>query len=130
MNKVYITLTGTKYRFGTDFLKPGMKVRLVKEPDNEYDAEAIKVMMKGMGQLGYVANSWRTVIGDSCSAGRIYDRIGDTAKAKVVHVLPYGAVLKVSKKSLLGYKREDAEISPEEENTTNEMDKGDFGTGA
>ena len=112
MSKVYITLTGTKYRFGTDFLKPGMKVRLVKEPDNEYDAEAIKVMMKGMGQLGYVANSWRTVIGDSCSAGRIYDRIGDTAKA------------------LLGYKREDAEISPEEENTTYEMDKGDFGTGA
>ncbi|MCR5005121.1 MAG: HIRAN domain-containing protein [Clostridiales bacterium] len=130
MSKVYITLTGTKYRFGTDFLKPGMKVRLVKEPDNEYDAEAIKVMMKGMGQLGYVANSWRTVIGDSCSAGRIYDRIGDTAKAKIVHVLPYGAVLKVSKKSLLGYKREDAEIKPMEENTTYEMDKGDFGTGA
>ena len=41
-----------------------------------------------------------------------------------------GYKLKVSKKSLLGYKREDAEISPEEENTTYEMDKGDFGTGA
>ena len=111
MKKIYVTLTGTKYRYGTDFLEPGMKVKLVKEPDNDYDKEAIKVMMKGMGQLGYVANSWRTIIGDSLSAGRLYDKIGDTAKAKVVHVLPYGAVLKVSKKSLLEH-QEDDQIPP------------------
>ena len=39
MKKIYFTITGTKYRYGHDFLKPGMKVHLEKEPDNEYDAE-------------------------------------------------------------------------------------------
>ena len=59
---------------------------LEKEPDNEYDKEAIQVKMKGMGEIGYVANSPYTIIGDSMSAGRIYDRIDDKAKAKVVLV--------------------------------------------
>ena len=107
MKKIYVTLTGTKYRYGKDFLEPGMKVKLIKEPDNEYDKEAIRVEMKGMGLIGYVANSWRTVQGDSLSAGRLYDKIGKKASAKVVHVLPYGVLLKVSKKSLLADSREE-----------------------
>ena len=37
MGKVYFTLTGTKHYYGNDFLKPGMKLILEKEPDNEYD---------------------------------------------------------------------------------------------
>ena len=56
MKKIYFTLTGTKHYFGSDFLEPGMKVKLVKEPDNEYDQEAIKVLLKGVGKIGYVAN--------------------------------------------------------------------------
>lgn len=43
MAKIFITLTGTKHYFGNDFLEKGMKIRLEKEPDNEYDKEAIKV---------------------------------------------------------------------------------------
>ena len=39
-----------------------MKVKLVKEPDNEYDKEAIKVEMPGIGHIGYVANSPYTVV--------------------------------------------------------------------
>lgn len=35
MDKVFITLTGTKHYFGNDFLEKGMKVKLEKEPDNE-----------------------------------------------------------------------------------------------
>lgn len=52
MAKVFITLTGTKHYFGNDFLKKGTKIRLEKEPDNEYDKEAIKVTYEGlMNQL-------------------------------------------------------------------------------
>ena len=65
MEKVFITLTGTKYYFGNDFLKQGMKLRLEKEPDNDYDKEAIKVTYDGVGKIGYVANSPYTVIGES-----------------------------------------------------------------
>ena len=48
MAKVFITLTGTKHYFGNDFLEKGTKIRLEKEPDNEYDKEAIKVIYEGL----------------------------------------------------------------------------------
>ena len=101
MAKIFITLTGTKHYFGNDFLKKGMKVRLEKDPDNEYDKEAIKVTYEGLGKIGYAANSSYTVLGDSMSAGRIYDKIGKKAKAKVVLVTDHGTICSISKKSLL-----------------------------
>lgn len=101
MAKVFITLTGTKHYFGNDFLKKGTKIRLEKEPDNEYDKEAIKITYEGLGKIGYVANSSYTVIGESMSAGRLYDKIGKKAKAKVVLVTEHGTICSISKKSLL-----------------------------
>ena len=101
MAKVFITLTGTKHYFGNDFLEKGTKIRLEKEPNNEYDKEAIKVTYKGLGKIGYVANSSYTVIGESMSAGRLYDKIGDVAYAKVILVTPVGTICKICKKSLV-----------------------------
>ena len=83
MKKIYFTITGTKYRYGHDLMEPGMKVKLEKEPENEYDAETIRVMMKGLRQIGYVGNSTHTVKGESWSAGRIYDRIEKNATGTV-----------------------------------------------
>ena len=114
MKKVYFILTGTKHYYGKDFLKPGMKLLLEKEPDNEYDKEAIMVKLEGLGRIGYVANSPYTVLGDSLSAGRLYDRIGKKAYGKVVLVTPQGVLCKVNKKSLAGYqKKETAETVSE-----------------
>ena len=79
MLEVYFTIAGTNHYHGQDFIEPKMGVRLVKEPDNEADSEAIKVEMPGIGQIGYVANSPYTVIGESYSAGRLYDKIDDQA---------------------------------------------------
>ena len=87
MEKIFFTLTGTRFFYGHEFMEPGMKVLLVKEPDNEEDSEAIRVEMEGLGKVGYVANSVRTVQGKSYSAGRLYDKIDDTALATVVYVL-------------------------------------------
>lgn len=92
---MYFTITGTCFRHGSDFIKPDMKVTLVKEPDNEFDKEAIKVTMEGLGLIGYVANSPKTVLGESYSAGRLYDKIGDTAKGVVLYVLNGGVLCKV-----------------------------------
>ena len=101
MAKVFITLTGTKHYFGNDFLEKGTKIRLEKEPDNEYDKEAIKVTYEGLGKIGYVANSSYTVIGESMSAGRLYDKIGDVAYAKVMLVTPAWTIFKICKRSLV-----------------------------
>lgn len=90
--KIYFTITGMNFYHGTSFLEPGMKVKIKKEPDNQYDKEAIKVKLEGIGKIGYVANSTRTVIGDSYSAGRLYDFIGKKAKGKVKYVVSGAAV--------------------------------------
>ena len=92
MEKLYFTIAGTSYHYGTDFMKSDMKVSLVKEPDNKHDKEAIKVEMPGLGLVGYVANSPYTVQGESMSAGRMYDRFEDTAKGIVKYVLPQGVL--------------------------------------
>lgn len=78
-----------------------MQVKLIKEPDKEFDKEAIKVEMEGLGQVGYVANSVHTVRGESMSAGRLYDKIGDTAEGTVLYVLPDGVLCVVEENSLL-----------------------------
>ena len=104
MAKIYFTLTGTKYYYGKEFLKPGITLQLKKEPNNKYDKEAIVVRMEGLGDIGHVANSTHTVIGESMSAGRIYDKIGDTAKTKVVMVTERGTICKLCKKSLIDNK--------------------------
>ena len=100
MGKIYFTITGTHHHFGKEFIEPNMEVKLVKEPDNEYDKEAIKVEMEGLGTIGYVANSPYTVKGESMSAGRLYDRIGDTAYGKVKYVLPQGILSELVVKEL------------------------------
>ncbi len=96
--KMYFTLTGTRYYQGHDFLKPGMKVKLIKEPENEYDKEAVRVELPGLGVIGHVANSVHTVIGESMSAGRLYDRIGKKAVGEVKIVTDHGVLCKICKK--------------------------------
>ena len=92
MRKIYFTLTGTKHYYGKDFLEAGMQVSLEKEPDNECDKEAIKVTLPGLDLIGYVANSPYTVVGESYSAGRLYDKIGDTAEGKILYVMDNGVL--------------------------------------
>jgi len=92
MDKVYFTITGTCFYHGKDFFEKGMKVRLVKEPDNANDKEAIRVELDGLGTVGYVANSPYTVIGESCSAGRLYDRFDDEAEGTVLYNVDKGVL--------------------------------------
>jgi hypothetical protein len=72
-----------------------MKVKLIKEPDNEFDKEAIRVDFRGLEKIGYVANSSYTVIGDSMSAGRMYQLMKKKAKGKVVFVTEKGILCKL-----------------------------------
>lgn len=109
MNKMYYTIAGTSHYFGQEYFEPKMEVKLVKEKDNKFDSEAIKVEMEGLGQVGYVANSSFTVMGESMSAGRLYDRIGDEAKGVVKYVLPQGVLCEIienTSKSVRGNKYE------------------------
>ena len=92
MEKIYFTIAGTHFYHGKDFFEKDMEVRLVKEPDNPFDKEAILVKVEGLGDVGHVANSPYTVIGESYSAGRLYDKIGDTAEGTVLYVVDGGVL--------------------------------------
>lgn len=42
MAKIYFTLTGTKYYYGNEFLKPGMKLKLKKEQEENEQSNFIR----------------------------------------------------------------------------------------
>ena len=92
MGKIYFTIAGMNYYYGTEIVERGSKVTLVKEPDNKYDKEAILVEIPGLGGIGHVANSVNTVLGDCYSAGRLYDRFKKKGKGKVVAVTSKGVI--------------------------------------
>ncbi len=56
MEELYFTIAGCSYYFGSDFMEKGMKVKLGKELDNEYDKEAIQVKVKGPGKMAFVVD--------------------------------------------------------------------------
>ncbi len=86
MEKTYITITGLHAYFGKKPFKVGREVMLVKDVDNEYDTEAIRVELPYIDTIGYVANSIKTVYQGTISAGRLYNMIGNDAKAKVMFI--------------------------------------------
>ncbi len=100
MSKTYITLTGTQYYHGKDFLKPGMRVQLVKEPDNKYDKEAIVVRLEGLGDIGHVANSVHTVVDEASVQAFCMIVLERKPIAKVMYVMPTRVICRVSKRDL------------------------------
>ena len=92
MDKMFFTIAGTQFYYGKDFFEKDMKVKLVKEPDNDYDKEAILVKVEGLGDVGHVANSPYTVVGESYSAGRLYDKIDDNVEGTVLYVVDKGVL--------------------------------------
>ena len=93
--KIFLTLVGLNKYYGGDFLEKDMIVFLKKDKGNIYDKEAIEVRLPGLGKIGYIANSYYTVADECFSAGRIYDKIGDYATAKVIYNLRNRAILAI-----------------------------------
>lgn len=94
-NELYTTIVGLKNYEGNKVFKIGSIVRLVKEPDNDYDLEAIACENKYVGKTGYIANSTTTVTKGTMSAGRIYDKIGDVSYCEVKFVSKDSVIAKV-----------------------------------
>ena len=71
MKKVYVTITGMKYYYGFNPFSIGKKLTCKKEHNNPYDSEAIKVTMKNIGTVGYIANSPYTKANGTMGAGAV-----------------------------------------------------------
>lgn len=86
MENIFITITGINHYFGKKPFEIGRTVKLIKEPDNPYDKEAIGVYLPFIDKIGNVANSVSTVFAGTQSSGRIWDKIGNEAFASVMFV--------------------------------------------
>jgi hypothetical protein len=92
MKKTYFTVTGLNHYFGTDVFRRHQKITLKKDKKNEYDHEAIAVTLPGLGLVGFVANNPHTVLGESVSAGRLYDRFKNKAYGRVCYITEQGII--------------------------------------
>ena len=86
MSTMFVTITGINHYYGVKLFEIGRVVRLVKEPENGHDDDAIRVELPFIETIGYVANSTNTVYRGTYSAGRIYDKIEDAAFAEVAFI--------------------------------------------
>ena len=73
------TITGRKFYKKNIKLTPGMALKLVKEPDNDYDKDAIAVYAENE-KIGYVANNDYTRYKSTSSASELQDKIQNTAQ--------------------------------------------------
>lgn len=108
-NTYFVTITGLNHYYGKKPFEIGRIIRLIKEPDNEYDKEAIATFLPFIDKIGYVANSTNTVYDGTISAGRLYDKIEDYAYGKVMFVTHSSAIVLVLDK-------EDVEEPDEDKN--------------
>ena len=95
MKEMYVTITGFRHYYGVTPFKIGKKVKCVKEPNNPYDSEAIKVVMKHIGTVGYIANSPYTAATGTMSAGRIWEKVGKKFSARVMFITSSKVICKV-----------------------------------
>ena len=124
MEKTYfVTITGLNHYYGKKPFEIGRIIKLIKEPDNEYDKEAILAFLPFIDKIGYVANSTNTVYDGTISAGRLYDKIDDYAYGKVMFVTHSSAIVLVLDKEDIEEEDDETEETPEVPNKEVEPEK-------
>lgn len=92
---MYITVQAFDKLHGPKPLKLNGIIKLVKEPTNRYDTEAIACEMRHFGKIGYTANSVNTVVIGCMSSGRVYDKIDENCFAKIRFIKGNIAIAKI-----------------------------------
>lgn len=92
---MYITIQAFNNLHGSKPLVLDGIVKLIKEPTNKYDTEAIACEMRHFGKIGYISNSTQTVIKGTMSSGRLFDKITDEYFAKIKFITGNTAIAKV-----------------------------------
>lgn len=112
-NKVdekFITIICFNQFHGKKIFKIGSILKLVKEPDNNHDAEAIRVDMRYAGTVGYLANSTKTVVRGTMSGGRVYDKIDENnCYAMVKFISHHNVIAKIIEEDELEELKKDPE---------------------
>ena len=86
MYDIYTAVIQTGSNKDRKILNLNDEVILLKEPENNYDAEAIICVVPAFGKIGYVINNFKALPKGCFSSGRIYDifKIGIFAEVKFI----------------------------------------------
>ena len=95
------TITGRSHYEGNVALTPGMPLKLVKEPDNEFDSDAIAVYAEDE-KIGYVANRDYAKFELTSSASELEDRFVDSAEGCYLFYLDRYAAVQFSIGRIIG----------------------------
>lgn len=111
MDERYITITGMNHYYGMKPFEVGKVLQCQKEPQNPHDEEAIKVHMKEIGTIGYIANSPYTKATGTMGAGRLYEKVEDEFKVQVMFITSTKIICKVLEENNVVDKIEKLEVS-------------------
>ncbi len=95
MKEQYITITGFRHYYGLIPFKIGKRLKCIKEPENPFDTEAIRVALKQIGTIGYVANSIHTVARGTSSAGAIAHSVKNSFIVEVMFMTDSHIICKI-----------------------------------
>lgn len=95
MKEKYVTITGMNHYYGLRPFSVGKKLKCIKEKNNPYDDEAIKVVMKEIGTVGYIANSPYIAATGTLSAGRIYEKVKKKFVVEVMFITSSKVICRV-----------------------------------
>lgn len=95
MKELFVSVTGFRYYYGIRPFRIGAKLRCKKEPGNPYDSEAIRVSLRKVGTIGYIANSVHTRANGTKSASGIYERVPKKFRIEVLFTTQTKAICRV-----------------------------------
>ena len=73
----FVTVVGFKHFFEHKPFALGTILCCVKDPNNEYDKDCIRVMLPVLGTVGFLGNRFDSIAGGTVTASRIYEQMPD-----------------------------------------------------
>jgi len=95
MKEKYVTITGMNHYYGLTPFRIGKKFKCKKDKHNPYDQDAIKVMKKHIGAVGYIANSPYTSATGTMTASRIQSKVKKEFVVEVMFITSSKVICKV-----------------------------------
>lgn len=95
VKELYVTIAGTNHYYGMRPYSIGKRIKCVKEKNNPYDNEAIRVTMKELGTVGYIANNPATKATGTYSAGALQDKVKKTFHVEVMFITQSKVICRV-----------------------------------
>lgn len=95
ITEALLTIVGIQCYEGRFPFSAGRQLIGMKEPENKFDRNAIKILDMGNTTVGYIANKPNTVLPGAITANEVYNHLGDFCVVQVVRSTERNVTCKV-----------------------------------